>query len=203
MHTQNMILLGTMRYMSPEVCLDEPYGLECDIYSYGILCWEVWTHNIPFDELTPSLYRTWVCRRGYRPPDHDRDFYYTNNATTNSFNVFPPQEVCNLLSQTWKHNPYERIRWCQIQNQFELMKRSEQLQMKECRLLLISSSMKTTTENKNTLAAVSDSSSSSSIITTTTTASDVSSAAGNDNGSRNNNSNKVNIWSKRRRRSSI
>ena len=34
-------LTGTMRIMSPEVLQCQPYGLSADVYSYGILLWEV------------------------------------------------------------------------------------------------------------------------------------------------------------------
>ena len=34
-------LTGTMRIMSPEVLQCHPYGLSADVYSYGIMLWEV------------------------------------------------------------------------------------------------------------------------------------------------------------------
>lgn len=34
-------LTGTMRIMSPEVLQCQPYGLSADVYSYGIVLWEV------------------------------------------------------------------------------------------------------------------------------------------------------------------
>jgi serine/threonine protein kinase len=39
---------GTARYMAPEVCLHEDYSLPADIYSYGILLWEVCTLEKPY-----------------------------------------------------------------------------------------------------------------------------------------------------------
>jgi hypothetical protein len=133
--------------MAPEICLNQQYGLEADIYSFGIVAWEIWTNNLPYKELTPDLYKDWVCIRGYRPPDHDRDYQCdvpitpqtTTNTNTNTNNTSPSpslhNEVSHLLSQTWKHQPSHRIRWKQIQNQFELFQQLEELCLEECELL--------------------------------------------------------------------
>mmetsp|Transcript_15182 Transcript_15182/g.17055 ORF Transcript_15182/g.17055 Transcript_15182/m.17055 type:complete len:173 (+) Transcript_15182:354-872(+) len=127
-----------MRYMAPEVCLDQEYNCYCDIYSYGIVCWELWTHCIPYEELTPELYEDWVCLRGYRPTTNMHQnmnhhaVHNDNNVHCNS-NIQPllPNEVSALLSQAWKHNPSSRIGWSKIQNQFKLFKQLEELQFEE------------------------------------------------------------------------
>ncbi|OHT12964.1 TKL family protein kinase [Tritrichomonas foetus] len=39
---------GTLQWMAPEVLNYEKYGKKSDVYSYGILLWEILTNNIPF-----------------------------------------------------------------------------------------------------------------------------------------------------------
>lgn len=54
-HTTNATMIGTERYMAPEVIKREPYGREVDIYSLGlVLYWMLNNRKIPFidaDEL--------------------------------------------------------------------------------------------------------------------------------------------------------
>ncbi|OEU08508.1 kinase-like protein, partial [Fragilariopsis cylindrus CCMP1102] len=62
-------IIGTIRYMTPEVCLGQEYDCDCDIYCYAIVCYELWTQCLPYETLIPELYQAYVCRRrrGYRP----------------------------------------------------------------------------------------------------------------------------------------
>lgn len=39
---------GTIRYMAPEVALHQDYGASADVYSFGMLLWELVTLKIPF-----------------------------------------------------------------------------------------------------------------------------------------------------------
>jgi len=62
---------GSLRYMAPEVCLCFPYNEKVDIYSYGIIMWEVITQAVPFEEIrnyTDFVPR--VASGGERPPLH-------------------------------------------------------------------------------------------------------------------------------------
>ncbi len=135
--------IGTMRYMAPEVCLDSSYDCDCDIYSYSILCWELWTQKVPFEELaTPDLYREQVCQRGYRPkysPEEDPLFRHYSHEEEQYHQNYPqhrpvqtvPNEILVLLSQAWKQDPKARIRWPKIQNQFALIETLVGLQLEE------------------------------------------------------------------------
>lgn len=118
-------IIGTMRYMAPEVCLGQEYDCDCDIYSYAIVCYELWTQCLPYETLTPELYQEYVCRRGYRP----------NQDQENNQHMIP-YEVSMLLSQAWKHNPSSRTCWSEIQNQLTLFKQLEQFRLEECGLFL-------------------------------------------------------------------
>lgn len=58
---------GSLRYMAPEVNIGQNYGLSADIYSYGILLWELCTLIIPFDGMTTADHSKYVVHGGARP----------------------------------------------------------------------------------------------------------------------------------------
>ena len=58
---------GSLRYMSPDVNLGQNYGLSADIYSYGIMLWEITTLITPFDGMTTDDHSKYVIHGGARP----------------------------------------------------------------------------------------------------------------------------------------
>jgi serine/threonine protein kinase len=34
--------------MAPEVIVHEPYSASCDVFSYGVVVWEILSHGTPF-----------------------------------------------------------------------------------------------------------------------------------------------------------
>lgn len=52
---------GTPEWMAPEVIRSEPFTEKCDIYSLGIIIWELYTLNRPWDGTPPER----VCLNSY------------------------------------------------------------------------------------------------------------------------------------------
>jgi len=85
-------IAGTRRYMAPEVAQIMPYGLSADVYSFGILMWEMLSLKDAFKNLTREKHYKYVIVEGNRPK------------------VFKswPFEIKNLLQRCWHKVPQER-----------------------------------------------------------------------------------------------
>ncbi|XAR61597.1 Dual-specificity kinase [Bertholletia excelsa] len=59
---------GTYRWMAPEVIEHKPYGHKADVFSFGIVLWELLTRQLPYDGLTPLQAAIGVVQEGLRPP---------------------------------------------------------------------------------------------------------------------------------------
>ena len=85
-------LKGSRRFMAPEVALSEPYALSADIYSFGILLWEVLALKKSFGNMSVEEHRECVIRKDERPP---MDPSWT-------------EEIQSLLKKCWRRSPYDR-----------------------------------------------------------------------------------------------
>jgi serine/threonine protein kinase len=45
---------GTPEWMAPELIRDEPFDEKCDIFSIGVMMWELWTLNRPWEGVPPE-----------------------------------------------------------------------------------------------------------------------------------------------------
>ncbi len=60
---------GSAAWMAPEVFEGNTYTEKCDIFSWGIILWEVLTRRLPFDEIRGNDLRVlWAIHSGKRPP---------------------------------------------------------------------------------------------------------------------------------------
>lgn len=68
-HTQMTNNKGSAAWMAPEVFEGCQYSERCDVFSWGIILWEVVTRRKPFDELGGPAFRImWAVHTGTRPP---------------------------------------------------------------------------------------------------------------------------------------
>mmetsp|Transcript_13614 Transcript_13614/g.22608 ORF Transcript_13614/g.22608 Transcript_13614/m.22608 type:complete len:374 (+) Transcript_13614:95-1216(+) len=58
---------GSIRYMSPEVALGEPYSRPADVFSWSIILWQMAAHKIPFHGMSAASHRAKVAQEGHRP----------------------------------------------------------------------------------------------------------------------------------------
>jgi serine/threonine protein kinase len=59
---------GSLRYMAPEVARSEPYNLTADVYSFGLLLWQVCSLDLPYDGMNRQDHSEMVVHGNERPP---------------------------------------------------------------------------------------------------------------------------------------
>uniref|UniRef100_A0A7I4E4F0 non-specific serine/threonine protein kinase n=1 Tax=Physcomitrium patens TaxID=3218 RepID=A0A7I4E4F0_PHYPA len=83
---------GTYRWMAPEIIEHKPYGKKADMFSFGVVLWELLTGKVPYADMTPLQAAVGVVQKGLRP--------------TIPKNI--PPKLVDLLQRCWKTDPSER-----------------------------------------------------------------------------------------------
>jgi len=84
--------IGSVRYMAPEIAIDTFYNEAVDVYSFGLVAWEIAHGKKPFLGLNVDAHRRVVSLEGGRP-DVDRS---------------RPREFADFLAACWHPDPRHR-----------------------------------------------------------------------------------------------
>ncbi|GAU98326.1 hypothetical protein RvY_09487 [Ramazzottius varieornatus] len=97
---------GSAAWMAPEVFESNKYTEKCDVFSFGIIIWEVLTRRRPYDEAGGNIYRImWAIHRGIRPP-------LIRGC---------PALIETLMTQCWAKDPQERPRMIEVVKILEIV----------------------------------------------------------------------------------
>uniref|UniRef100_A0AAQ4PM14 Mitogen-activated protein kinase kinase kinase 7 n=1 Tax=Gasterosteus aculeatus aculeatus TaxID=481459 RepID=A0AAQ4PM14_GASAC len=92
---------GSAAWMAPEVFEGSNYSEKCDVFSWGIILWEVITRKKPFDEIGGSAFCImWAVHRGTRPP-LIKDL---------------PEAIESLMTRCWDKEPSQRPSMEEVKN---------------------------------------------------------------------------------------
>eukprot|EP00850_Spirogloea_muscicola_P011901 SM000075S21990 [mRNA] locus=s75:497603:502103:+ [translate_table: standard] len=83
---------GTYRWMAPEVIEHRPYDHKADVFSFGVVLWELLTGRLPYADLTPLQAAVGVVQKGLRP---------TIPKGTHL-------KLVEVMESCWRTNPSER-----------------------------------------------------------------------------------------------
>ncbi|XP_069462572.1 mitogen-activated protein kinase kinase kinase 7 isoform X13 [Ambystoma mexicanum] len=84
---------GSAAWMAPEVFEGSNYSEKCDVFSWGIILWEVITRRKPFDEIGGPAFRImWAVHNGTRPP----------------LIKHLPKPIESLMTRCWSKDPSQR-----------------------------------------------------------------------------------------------
>lgn len=83
---------GSLRYMAPEVASGKPYNHKVDVYSFGMILWELVAYEKPFDGMNREQFYDRVVHGGYRP-DITKKF---------------PNDLADLIRKCWSYEATDR-----------------------------------------------------------------------------------------------
>nr|ACG28952.1 protein kinase [Zea mays] len=89
---------GTFRWMAPEMMKHKAYGRKVDVYSFGLILWEMFSGTIPYEELNPFQAAFAVFDKNVRP----------------AIPTSCPTPVRLLIEQCWASHPEKRPDFSQI-----------------------------------------------------------------------------------------
>ncbi|XP_059461374.1 serine/threonine-protein kinase STY46-like isoform X2 [Corylus avellana] len=102
---------GTYRWMAPELIEHKAYDHKVDVFSFGVLLWELLTRKLPYEHLTPLQAAVGVVQKGLRP--------------TIPANTHP--KLVELLERCWQQDPSLRPEFSEIIEILEHMAEMELL----------------------------------------------------------------------------
>jgi serine/threonine protein kinase len=96
---------GTLRYMAPEVAIGKPYNSTVDVYSFGVIVWQILKGDVPFQGMGRKAFMDRVVAGGERPRP-GRGW---------------PTPFCHLLQRCWSEDKGARPSFAAILQELDTL----------------------------------------------------------------------------------
>lgn len=96
--------VGTRRYMAQEVFYSNVYGLSADVYSFGILAWEILALKVPFEDYDITTHEICAYKKKRRP----------------KLKSYWSRGIKQLLHSCWSHDPSNRPTMADVYRQLKM-----------------------------------------------------------------------------------
>merc|ERR1712176_509751 len=91
--------VGTLRYMAVEVACHQPYNVSADVFSWAMVCYEIFSLVKPFADWTRDMHQEMACNRGMRPQMKELIGKYQQPI---------PTRMQKILDVCWHQKPSQR-----------------------------------------------------------------------------------------------
>mmetsp|Transcript_4999 Transcript_4999/g.8783 ORF Transcript_4999/g.8783 Transcript_4999/m.8783 type:complete len:170 (+) Transcript_4999:737-1246(+) len=96
---------GTVQWMAPEVLANHHYAEPADVYSFGIILWELLSRECPYDGMSPIQCALAVLNRDARP----------------EIPIWCPSPLADLIRACWEKDSSSRPTFAQIISALDAM----------------------------------------------------------------------------------
>lgn len=98
-------MVGTLRYMAPEIFVGQTYGLKSDVYSFAILLFEIMALELPFKGMQQKQFCKYAHEKNKRPK-MDKKW---------------SKDIRKIMEKNWHRNPSKRSTMDAIGEQVKAM----------------------------------------------------------------------------------
>jgi serine/threonine protein kinase len=133
-----MSMVGTRRFMAPEVALGEGYNLQADVYSFTLMVYELMTLVTPYAMYSREMHECLVLHDNVRP----------------QLSPSWPGKVRSFFEHGWARNPIDRPTISEVIAQLDTLVREEKCSRSRLRSKIVEATGLRVEKNDNIVVAI-------------------------------------------------